>query len=40
MTPAHDKKKNGYRDTLMLPRTEFSMRAGLLELEPRMQQRC
>ncbi|MCU0304313.1 MAG: isoleucine--tRNA ligase [Thermoanaerobaculales bacterium] len=32
-------KKDRYRETLQLPQTEFSMRAGLLEKEPRFQER-
>ncbi|MEN8152222.1 MAG: isoleucine--tRNA ligase, partial [Planctomycetota bacterium] len=32
-------KKDKYRDTLMLPKTSFNMRAGLMELEPRLQKR-
>ncbi len=34
-----DKKKDRYRETLHLPTTEFSMRAGLLDKEPRFQER-
>ena len=36
---AKDTTKDRYRETLQLPRTDFSMRAGLLEKEPRFQQR-
>ena len=36
---AKDVKKDRYRDTLQLPQTDFSMRAGLLEKEPRFQKR-
>ena len=31
---ASEKKKDRYRDTLLLPKTSFNMRAGLLQLEP------
>jgi isoleucyl-tRNA synthetase len=34
-----EKKKDRYRETLQLPKTAFSMRAGLLTKEPRFQQR-
>ncbi len=34
-----EKKKDRYRETLHLPKTAFSMRAGLLTKEPRFQQR-
>jgi isoleucyl-tRNA synthetase len=33
------KKKDRYRDTLQLPKTSFSMRAGLLTKEPELQAR-
>ena len=33
------KKNDRYRDTLQLPRTDFAMRAGLLEKEPAYQTR-
>lgn len=36
---AHEKKKDRYRETLQLPKTAFSMRAGLLDKEPRFQER-
>jgi len=36
---AKGKKKDKYRDTLMLPKTSFNMRAGLLALEPKLQER-
>mgnify|MGYP001823437120 FL=1 len=34
-----EKKKDRYRETLQLPKTAFSMRAGLLAKEPRFQER-
>jgi isoleucyl-tRNA synthetase len=34
---AREKKKDRYRETLMLPKTPFSMRAGLLRKEPELQ---
>jgi isoleucyl-tRNA synthetase len=34
-----EKKKDRYRETLQLPETAFSMRAGLLDKEPRFQRR-
>ncbi len=34
-----EKKKDRYRETLQLPQTDFSMRAGLLDKEPRFQAR-
>ena len=34
-----EKKKDRYRETLHLPKTAFSMRAGLLTKEPRFQER-
>ena len=36
---ASDGKKDRYRDTLQLPKTSFSMRAGLLAKEPELQAR-
>ena len=36
---AKEKKKDRYRETLQLPKTAFSMRAGLLTKEPRFQER-
>jgi isoleucyl-tRNA synthetase len=36
---ASDSKKDRYRDTLQLPKTPFSMRAGLLTKEPELQAR-
>ena len=36
---AASKKNDRYRDTLQLPRTDFAMRAGLLEKEPAFQTR-
>jgi isoleucyl-tRNA synthetase len=36
---ATDSKKDRYRDTLQLPKTPFSMRAGLLTKEPELQAR-
>jgi isoleucyl-tRNA synthetase len=36
---ASEKKKDRYRDTLQLPKTSFSMRAGLLTKEPELQAR-
>jgi isoleucyl-tRNA synthetase len=36
---AKAKKKDRYRDTLQLPKTDFSMRAGLIDKEPRFQHR-
>ena len=36
---ASDGKKDRYRDTLQLPKTPFSMRAGLLSKEPELQAR-
>ena len=34
-----EKKKPDYKDTLNLPKTDFSMRAGLLRKEPEIQAR-
>ncbi len=36
---ASEKKKDRYRETLQLPKTSFSMRAGLLRKEPELQAR-
>jgi len=36
---AKEKKKDRYRETLQLPKTAFSMRAGLINKEPRFQER-
>ncbi len=38
-TKEDKKKKDSYRDTLHLPKTGFSMKANLLEIEPRLQKR-